>query len=210
MSPSPEVERAPIDRPPVPRAIAGLLVAIVAAASLAALIWPSLPFNAPPTPLIGPSGVGVITKDIEVAGSAGRVGALAPDFQWIDPSGASRTLAALRGRPVVLNFWATWCVPCRAEMPALERAAAAHPEVTFLEIDLQEDGIKVRGFFDSLELKHLQPLLDTNGSVTRRYSVVGLPNTFFVDRHGLIAHLEIGGPMTDATIAKGLDAASER
>lgn len=95
-------------------------------------------------------------------------------------------------------------------MPALERAAVAHPEVTFLEIDLQEDGEKVRAFFDSLALKTLQPMLDTNGSVTRRYGVASLPSTFFVDRDGVIAHLVIGGPMTDETIGRGLDKESNR
>lgn len=210
MSPSPEGESTLTDRPAIPRPVAGLLVVIIAASTVAALIWPSLPSNAPTAPLIGSTAVGVITKDIEIDGSAGRVGAIAPDFQWVDPSGTPRTLAGLRGRAVVLNFWATWCLPCREEMPALERAAAAHPEVTFLAIDLQEDGAKVREFFDSLGLRHLQPLLDTNGSVTRRYAVVSLPNTFFVDRSGVIAHLEIGGPMKDGTIASGLDAAARR
>ena len=210
MSPSPEVEPGLTERPAIPRAVAGLLIAIIALATGAALVGPFLPFNAPPAVLAGPTAVGVITNDIEVPGSGGRVGAPAPDFRWIDPSGASWTLGGLRGRPVVLNFWATWCVPCREEMPALERAALAHPEVTFLEIDLQEDGAKVRAFFDSLGLAHLEPLLDMNGSVTRRYGVLSLPNTFFVDRDGVIRHLEIGGPMPDATITRGLDAAARR
>ena len=209
MSPSPEVEPGLTERPAIPRPLALLLVAIIALASGSALVWPSLPFNAP-TVLAGPSAVGLITNDIEVQGGGGRVGSLAPDFRWIDSSGAARTLTGLRGRTVVLNFWATWCVPCREEMPALERAAVMHPEVTFLEIDLQEDGAKVRAFFDSLGLAHLEPLLDPNGSVTRRYSVMSVPNTFFVDRDGVIAHLEIGGPMSDATIARGLDAAARR
>ena len=207
MSPSPEVEPGLTERPALPRPLAGLLVAIIVLAAGAALVWPALPFNAPATVLAGPSAVGVITNDIEVLGSGGRVGALAPDFRWIDPSGSARTLSGLRGRMVVLNFWATWCVPCREEMPALERAAVMHPEVTFLEIDLQEDGATVRSFFDSLGLAHLEPLLDSNGSVTRRYGVASLPNTFFVDRDGVIAHLEIGGPMSGAAIARGLDAA---
>jgi len=194
----------------MPRAITGLIVAAIAAASLAALAWPSLPFNIPVASVPGPSAVGVITRDIEIAGSAGRVGAPAPDFEWVDPAGRTRSLAALRGNAIVLNFWATWCVPCREEMPALERAAAAHPDIAFLEIDLQEDGDTVRGFFDSLGLKTLQPLLDTNGSVFRRYAVISLPSTFFVDRDGAIRHLEIGGPMTDETIRRGLDKASER
>ncbi len=210
MSPSPELPDALSGPPAIPRAIAGLIIAAIAAASLAALAWPSLPFNLTIAPVPGPSAVGVITKDIEVAGSAGRVGAPAPDFEWVDPAGRTRTLATLRGNPVVLNFWATWCLPCREEMPALERAAAAHPEVVFLEIDLQEDGDTVRRFFEALGLKTLQPLLDTNGSVFRRYAVISLPSTFFVDRDGAIRHLEIGGPMTDETIRRGLDKASGR
>ena len=192
----------------MPRAIAGLIIATIALASVAALVWPSLPFNHPAAPPPGAGAVGVIYRDLEVEGSAGRIGALAPDFEWVDPSGKIRTLAMLRGHPVVINFWATWCVPCRAEMPALERAAVAHPEVAFLEVDLQEDGEKVRGFFDRLDLRTLQPLLDPNASVARRYAVFSLPTTFFLDREGTIAHIEIGGPMKDETIARGLAKAS--
>ena len=192
----------------MPRAIAALILGTIALASLAALVWPSLPFNLPTAPPPGAGPVGVIYKDLELEGSAGRIGAPAPDFEWVDPAGKIRTLASLRGHPVVINFWATWCVPCREEMPALERAAVAHPEVAFLEIDLQEDGDKVRGFFDGLGLRTLQPLLDPNASVARRYAVFSLPTTFFLDRDGTIVHIEIGGPMKDETIARGLAKAS--
>lgn len=192
----------------MPRAVAGLIMAAIALASLAALVWPSLPFNVLSAPAPGASAVGVIYRDLEVEGSAGRIGAPAPDFEWVDPAGRIRTLASLRGHAVVINFWATWCVPCRQEMPALERAAVAHPEIAFLEIDLQEDGEKVSGFFDGLDLRTLQPLLDPNASVARRYAVFSLPTTFFLDRDGTIVHIEIGGPMKDETIARGIAKAS--
>lgn len=204
MSRSPELAPALNEGPALPRAITGLILAAIALASLAALVWPALPLGArrAPPPAAGP--VGVIYRDLEIEGSAGRIGAPVPEFEWIDPAGQVRTLAALRGHPLVINFWATWCVPCREEMPALERAAITHPDVVFLEIDLMEDGDRVRGFFDSLEVRTLQPLLDPSGSVARRYSVFSLPTTFFVDRSGVIAHIEIGGPMKDETIARGI------
>ena len=206
VTPSPELRDALGARPKMPRALAWTITGAIALASLMALLWPLLTRPSAPSPVIG--AVGVIYKEIEVEGSAGRIGALAPDFAWVDPTGQLRTLASLRGRPIVINFWATWCVPCREEMPALERAAVAHPDIAFLAVDLQEDGDRVRAFFDSLGLKTLQPLLDPNGSVARRYVVFSLPTTFFVDRTGTIVHLEIGGPMKDEAIARGIAKAS--
>ena len=125
-----------------------------------------------------------------------RVGALAPDFSWIGPAGETLRLSALRGRPVVLNFWATWCVPCRTEMPALDQMAAEQPDVAILAVDLQEDARTVREFVDRLGLRALVPLLDHDGAVVRGYGVVGLPTTFFVDRDGVIRHVETGGALT--------------
>lgn len=177
----------------MPRAIAGLIIVVIAAASLASLLWPSLPFNAPVAPVPGPSAVGVITKDIEVVESAGRISALAPDFQWVDPAGRVRTLSALRGHLVVINFWATWCVPLSGG-DAGARARGGRPSRGHLPGDRPTGGRReVRGFFDSLGLRSLEPLLDTNASVARRYAVFSLPTTFFLDRDGRIALLEFAG-----------------
>jgi len=186
MTPTP---RALETRFQLPRWIAALFVAIIALASAAALIAPLLQ----PKPFVGQTNVGVITAVVEAPDAAGRVGATAPDFLWVKPSGESTRLSALRGTPVVLNFWATWCAPCVAEMPRLEQAARDNPGIAFYEIDLDEDGAKVRGFFDSLELTHLIPLIDVGSIAARAYGLgQGVPTTFFVDAGGIVRAASVG------------------
>ena len=199
MTPSP---RAVETRLQLPRWIAALFVTIIAVASLAALLAPML--RSTPVPS-GSTNVGVITSVVDAPNTSGRVGAQAPDFTWITPSGETKRLSALRGTPVVLNFWATWCKPCVAEMPRLEAAARANPGVRFFEIDLDEDGAKVRGFFDSLGLTHHEPLIDVGTVVARKYELgSGVPDTFFIGRDGIIK-ASVLGEMDQAKLAAGLD-----
>ena len=186
MTPAP---RALETRLQLPRWIAALFVGIIAIASAAALLAPLFQ----PKPFVGQTNVGVITNVVDAPDTAGRVGSKAPDFLWVEPSGSSARLSALRGRPVVLNFWATWCKPCLAEMPRLEQAARDNPGIAFYEIDLDEDGAKVRGFFDSLELSHLMPLVDVGSRVARAYLVgEGVPQTFFIDTDGIVRAAWLG------------------
>ncbi|HEV2249626.1 MAG TPA: TlpA disulfide reductase family protein [Candidatus Limnocylindria bacterium] len=192
--------RALESRLQLPRWIAALFVGIIALASAAALIVPQLQ----PRPYVGQTNVGVITSVVDAPDTAGRVGAKAPDFVWVQPSGESMRLSALRGRPVVLNFWATWCKPCVAEMPRLEQAARDNPGIAFYEIDLDEDGAKVRGFFDSLELTHLIPLIDVGSAVARAYGLgQGVPTTFFIDADGIVRATHLG-EMDVPTVATNL------
>jgi thiol-disulfide isomerase/thioredoxin len=181
--------RALETRMQLPRWIAALFVAIIALASAAALIAPLLQQRTP----VGQTNVGVITGVVEAPDTAGRVGSKAPDFLWVRPTGESTRLSALRGTPVVLNFWATWCKPCLAEMPRLEQAARDNPGVAFYEIDLDEDGARVRGFFDSLEITHLTPLIDVGSAVARAYGLgQGVPTTFFIDADGVVRATSLG------------------
>jgi len=181
-------------------------MAVLAAAALALFSsgaqTPSTPAAAPIAPSWGP--VGTIYQQIARPGSAGRISAEAPIFAWATSQGQLTNLEALRGQPVVINFWATWCVPCRDEMPALDRVAAARSDVVFLEIDLQENPEAVTAFFARYGLLHLQPILDPQGKTTTRYGVLSLPTTFFVDRDGVIRHIKIGGPMTEEDIQQGI------
>lgn len=184
----------------LPRSIAALFIAIIAIASAAALIAPQLQQHA----YVGQTNVGVITSVVDAPDTAGRVGAKAPDFLWVNPSGETTRLAALKGAPVVLNFWATWCAPCLAEMPRLEQTARDNPGIAFYEIDLDEDGAKVRGFFDSLEIAHLVPLIDVGSSVARAYGLgQGVPTTFFIDADGIVRATSLG-EMDSLTIATNL------
>jgi len=184
----------------LPRWITALFVGIIAIASVVALIVPQLQQRE----YVGQTHVGVITNVVEAPDTAGRVGSTAPDFLWLQPTGASTRLTALRGAPVVLNFWATWCVSCRAEMPLLEQAARDNPGIAFYEIDLDEDGGKVRGFFDSLEIEHLVPLVDVGNAVALAYGLgQGVPTSFFIDGGGVVRAVALGA-MDTATIAKNL------
>ncbi len=187
-------------RPHMPRTVAAIIVGAIALASLAALVWPQLPMNQPAT---GPTQVGVIRRQIDGPNMAGRIGSTAPDFEWNAPDGSTRTLASLRGKVVVINFWATWCKPCRSEMPALN-AVARGSDAVFLAVDLQEDGAKVRSFLDQLALDRLEPVLDLDGQTTRRYGVVGLPATFFVDAQGVIRHIQRGEVMDQSVVREGI------
>ena len=179
--------RALESRLQLPRWIAALFVGIIAIASAAALIAPTFQQRA----YVGQTNVGVITSVVGAPDTAGRVGSKAPDFLWVQPSGETTRLTTLKGKPVVLNFWATWCKPCLAEMPRLEQAARDNPGIAFYEIDLDEDGAKVRGFFDSLE-------------IARAYGLgQGVPTTFFIDRDGIVRATSLG-EMDTATIARDL------
>ena len=187
----------------LPRWIAALFIAIIALASLASLAAPLL---RPATVPSGSTNVGIITSVADAPDAGGRVGAPAPDFTWVRPSGETTRLSALRGTPVVLNFWATWCKPCVAEMPRLEAAARANPDVRFFEIDLDEDSAKVRGFFDSLGITHLEPLIDVGTIVARRYELgSGVPDSFFIGRDGIV-RVAVLGEMDDSKIATGIAA----
>ncbi len=174
----------------LPRPLALGFVALILGATVLAFAWPTLPLGQR-SGVAGPTRVDVIARQID-GGGAGRVGEAAPDFEWVAPDGRSVRLSSLRGHPVVINFWATWCDPCRAEMPLLDAAAAADPKITFLAVDLDEDGPKIRAFFDQIGIRKLEPMLDVGGVTSRRYGLAGVPSTYFVDAGGTIRHVQVG------------------
>ncbi len=189
-------------RAPGSRLVANVLLAAIALASLTALAWPLLPWRVDPPEVA--TRTGVVLRAIDRAGDSPRLGGVAPDFEWTTPAGQLRSLSGLRGRTVVVNFWATWCEPCRAEMPALDRAAAAVPGLVVLALDLDESAEKVDRFIDSYRIVTAEPILDAGKKVATRYGVVGLPTTFFIGPDGIVRHLEMRG-MDDAIIRSALE-----
>jgi len=124
--------------------------------------------------------------------ASNRAGFPAPDFTLKDLSGRAYHLAELRGKVVFLNVWATWCAPCRMEMPSMERLyrQLGGSDFVMLAVSEDEDGVSaVQPFVNQLGLT-FPVLLDAAGTVPPRYGVTGYPETFIIDRHGhVIQHL---------------------
>lgn len=110
-----------------------------------------------------------------------------PALEFVDGAGRPRSLADFRGGVVVLNLWATWCTPCREEMPTLDalQAALGGPrfEVVALSVDREGAGV-VRGFFDELGIEHLEVYVDTGMRAPGKLGVPGLPTTLVIDPEG--------------------------
>ena len=131
------------------------------------------------------------------------VGRVAPDFELTTVTGETLKLSALRGQPVVLNFWATWCGPCLREMPALESASQRFADqVVFVGVDQGESQEVVQSFIDEFGVTFVVPL-DSDWTVGDRYNVTGMPTTFFVDEYGVIRHLWVG-EMNAVVLAEGI------
>ncbi len=140
-----------------------------------------------------------------------KVGERAPDFALEDAAtGRLVRLSDYRGKTVVLNFWATWCVPCRSEMPDLQHAFEAHQapgDLVVIGVDDKEPSGIVTGFTKDLGIT-FPILLDRTSDVRTHYGVVGLPGTFFIDREGVIRSQNFGPVGT--LLAEGIAAASRR
>ncbi|HLF80347.1 MAG TPA: TlpA disulfide reductase family protein [Anaerolineales bacterium] len=137
-----------------------------------------------------------------------REGFLAPDFTLELLGGGEVTLSELRGKGVVINLWASWCPPCRAEMPAIqqvyEKAKGRGLAVLAVNTTFQDSERAAAAFIQELGLTFLVPL-DRDGTVSRQYQLRALPSTFFVDREGVIRKVIIGGPMSEATIQTAVE-----
>jgi peroxiredoxin len=116
----------------------------------------------------------------------------APDLELPDLAGKPVRLRDLRGRVVLLNFWATWCAPCREEMPALQTLARERPRgLTVVGVNFKESAREVEPFVREHGLE-FPMLLDAEGRVSERYQVFALPVTFLVDRRGMLVATVLG------------------
>lgn len=157
----------------------GVLALVLVLAGPALLGWLSGSSAAAPTgPKIGPG-----------------VGNLAPDFELTDAvTGETVRLSSLRGRPVWLNFWASWCEGCREEMPLIQQNYEAHEgdRLAVIGINVQESRAAVREYIRNFDFKWTNFVLDSDGAVTDRYFVNGLPFHVFITRDGTVAAIHPG------------------
>lgn len=124
---------------------------------------------------------------------AAREGRAAPNFKLHTPEGEPATLDQFRGSYVLLNFWASWCGPCRGETPDLEdfHQGPAGARVVVIGVNQQEQAATARAFADEFHVTY-PILLDTAGEVSNAYQFPGLPSTFLIDPTGVVERVYYG------------------
>lgn len=149
-----------------------------------------------------------VSADKTGASTAGKVpapqqGFLAPDFELKSLAGETIKLSDLRGQAVLVNLWATWCPPCRAEMPTIEKIYNEYKGQGFVVLAVnmtyQDTFANIAPFIDEYGLT-FPILLDDTSAVGTAYQLHSLPSSFFIDREGVISEVVIGGPMAEALL----------
>ena len=137
--------------------------------------------------------------------SGSQVKKPAPDFQLESLDGQVVSLSGLRGSPVMLNFWATWCPPCRSEMPFIQQIYEEWSDegLVLLAINIGESSGTVQDFMRSNNIS-MPVLLDTSREVAQRYGITGIPATFFIDKDGIIQNRVVGAFTNKESIEKHL------
>jgi len=149
-----------------------------------------------------------ISADKSGATTSGQIpapqqGFLAPDFELKTNTGETVKLSDLRGQAVLVNLWATWCPPCRAEMKSIEKVYNEYKDqglvVLAVNMTYQDDPTKIAPFVTEQGLT-FPILLDETGAMGHAYQLRSLPSSYFIDRAGKINEVVIGGPMAEALL----------
>lgn len=127
-----------------------------------------------------------------------------PDVTLTRLDGSPVQLSAFAGKPMVVNMWATWCPPCRREMPVLRDAQLRHPEIIFIFADQGESAETVRAYLDAAQLKLDNVLLDPGRQLAYQTGSQGLPTTLFFDAKGKLVDRRVGG-LSAASLAQRLE-----
>ena len=124
---------------------------------------------------------------------APQVGKPAPDFQLPNLEGQAISLSDFRGMPVLLNFWATWCGPCRFEMPMIQAIfeESSDTGLVILAVDIGEASSKAKDYIQSGNFS-FPVLLDINQDVALEYNIRAIPTTFLIDKDGIIQEIKVG------------------
>ena len=149
-----------------------------------------------------------ISADRSGASTSGEIpapqqGFLAPDFELKTPTGETVRLFDLRGQAVLVNLWATWCPPCRAEMASIEKIYQEYKDKRFVVLAVnmtyQDDSLAVMPFVNKQKLT-FPILLDETGDMANAYQLRSLPSSYFIRPDGIINEVVIGGPMSEALL----------
>ncbi len=152
----------------------------------------------------GPAIIAPHSHILETDGAIPQIGHVAPDFKFVLADGAEIKLSDYRGQKVILNFWASWCAPCKAEMPDLQNVYMKYRDqgVVILAINKEEDLATVEQFATQMGLSF--PIIaNEDGDISRQYGALGLPTTYFINSDGTVALLR-KGVMDEAFILREL------
>lgn len=150
----------------------------------------------------------MLSADKSGTSTAGQIpapqkGFLAPDFELKTPTGETIRLSDLRGQAVLVNLWATWCPPCRAEMQSIETVYDEYKDRGFIVLAVnmtyQDSALDVMPFVNQQGLT-FPILLDETGEMASAYQLKSLPSSYFINRDGIINEVVIGGPMAEALL----------
>ena len=150
----------------------------------------------------------IVSADKSGASTSGKIpapqqGFLAPDFELKTPKGETVKLSDLRGQAVLVNLWATWCPPCRAEMRTIETMYNEYKDQGFtvlaVNMTYQDEPLEIMPFVNGHGFT-FPILLDETGAMANAYQLKSLPSSFFINREGIINEVVIGGPMAEALL----------
>jgi len=182
-------EQLELLRPPFPRprlgAMRNIVATVLVGLGIAALVWF---FNRP-----GDLSFRSVTLTASASGPAPKEGQPAPEFSVPLLDGSTFRLSDYRGQAVWVNFWATWCPPCRAEMPDIQEVYQAYREqgLRVVALSIGEGRGDVQAYVNKTGLT-FDIGLDSDTAVSAQYRIVGIPTHFFVDRDGVLREIRIG------------------
>lgn len=171
---------------PTPGALRNIVATVLVGVAIAALVWV---FDRP-----GTANSQSVTVTAAAMGAAPQVGKPAPDFELTMIDGTKARLSDFNGRPVWINFWASWCPPCRAENPDIQDLYNAHKDadgLVLLAPAIGEGRDSVAGYMQRADLQY--PVgTDSDTQIAANYRVLGIPTHIFVDRDGIIREIRVG------------------
>jgi thiol-disulfide isomerase/thioredoxin len=173
------------------------VAAVVLAVGLVVLWQAGIVFDSDKASITDESGrtIELLPADVSLAtpAAAGRdiglkEGEVAPDFEFSSFEGERLRLSDYRGRPVFLNFWASWCGPCRAELPAMEVLLRDHASdgLAIVAVNNGERIQTAERFLQRLDVKLTAYAYDPSAEIVQRYGVAGMPTSYFIDAEGII------------------------
>jgi peroxiredoxin len=193
----PDDDLADVRWRPSPGALRNIVATVLVGVAIAGLVWV---FDRP-----GVAASQSVTVTAAATVDPPKVGKPAPDFQLTMIDGTTARLSDYKGRPVWINFWASWCPPCRAENPDIQDLYNAHKDadgLVLLAPAIGEGRDSVAGYMQRADL-HYPVGVDSNTQIAADYRVLGIPTHIFVDRDGIVREIRVGA-MSKKTMEKKL------